>query len=74
MVFPQKAVGYLDRDCRREIEENQWLKEEVRGSLACSLSWWFMLEMPWPRSELFPVMGLGRLQLAKESNFPVINL
>uniref|UniRef100_A0A8D2NRJ6 Coiled-coil domain containing 83 n=1 Tax=Zosterops lateralis melanops TaxID=1220523 RepID=A0A8D2NRJ6_ZOSLA len=26
----KKAVGYLDRDCRREIEENQWLKEEVK--------------------------------------------
>ncbi|NXM59145.1 CCD83 protein, partial [Illadopsis cleaveri] len=26
----KKAVGYLDKDCRREIEENQWLKEEVK--------------------------------------------
>ncbi|NXN03569.1 CCD83 protein, partial [Sylvia borin] len=26
----KKAVGYLDKDCRREIEENQWLREEVK--------------------------------------------
>ncbi|RMC07481.1 hypothetical protein DUI87_16954 [Hirundo rustica rustica] len=26
----KKAVGYLDKDCRREIEENEWLKEEVK--------------------------------------------
>ncbi|NWT50060.1 CCD83 protein, partial [Erythrocercus mccallii] len=25
----KKAVGYLDKNCRREIEENEWLKEEV---------------------------------------------
>ncbi|NXC16681.1 CCD83 protein, partial [Corythaeola cristata] len=24
------AVRYLDKSCRREIEENEWLKEEVR--------------------------------------------
>ncbi|NXR72781.1 CCD83 protein, partial [Pycnonotus jocosus] len=26
----KKAVGYLDKNCRREIEENKWLKEEVK--------------------------------------------
>ncbi|NWH38307.1 CCD83 protein, partial [Chloropsis hardwickii] len=26
----KNAVGYLDRDCRREIEEHEWLKEEVK--------------------------------------------
>ncbi|NXB74372.1 CCD83 protein, partial [Donacobius atricapilla] len=26
----KKAVGYLDKNCRREIEENEWLKEEVK--------------------------------------------
>ncbi|NXO35403.1 CCD83 protein, partial [Locustella ochotensis] len=26
----KKAVGYLDTHCRREIEENEWLKEEVK--------------------------------------------
>ncbi|NXS30061.1 CCD83 protein, partial [Pomatostomus ruficeps] len=26
----KNAVGYLDKNCRREIEENEWLKEEVR--------------------------------------------
>ncbi|NWZ68083.1 CCD83 protein, partial [Acrocephalus arundinaceus] len=25
----KKAVGYLDKNCRREIEENEWLKGEV---------------------------------------------
>ncbi|NWV62876.1 CCD83 protein, partial [Malurus elegans] len=25
----KNAVGYLDKHCRREIEENVWLKEEV---------------------------------------------
>ncbi|NXW12986.1 CCD83 protein, partial [Circaetus pectoralis] len=27
---PENAVRYLDRNCCREIEENEWLKEEVR--------------------------------------------
>ncbi|XP_053788707.1 coiled-coil domain-containing protein 83 isoform X1 [Vidua chalybeata] len=26
----KNAVGYLDKNCRREIEENEWLKEEVK--------------------------------------------
>uniref|UniRef100_A0A8C5JMZ3 Coiled-coil domain containing 83 n=1 Tax=Junco hyemalis TaxID=40217 RepID=A0A8C5JMZ3_JUNHY len=26
----KNAVGYLDKNCRREIEENEWLKEEVQ--------------------------------------------
>ncbi|NWV31779.1 CCD83 protein, partial [Grantiella picta] len=26
----KSAVGYLDKNCRREIEENEWLKEEVK--------------------------------------------
>ncbi|XP_008633143.1 coiled-coil domain-containing protein 83 [Corvus cornix cornix] len=26
----KNAVGYLDKHCRREIEENEWLKEEVK--------------------------------------------
>ncbi|NXY66440.1 CCD83 protein, partial [Callaeas wilsoni] len=26
----KSAVGYLDKNCRREIEENKWLKEEVK--------------------------------------------
>ncbi|NWW79664.1 CCD83 protein, partial [Climacteris rufus] len=26
----KNAVGYLDTNCRREIEENEWLKEEVK--------------------------------------------
>lgn len=47
-MFSQNAVGYLDKNCRREVEENEWLKEEVRESLACSLSWQFMFEIWWP--------------------------
>lgn len=47
-MFSQNAVGYLDKNCRREIEENEWLKEEVRGSLACSLSWQFIFEILGP--------------------------
>ncbi|NXH72283.1 CCD83 protein, partial [Hydrobates tethys] len=27
---PENAVRYLDKNTRREIEENEWLKEEVR--------------------------------------------
>ncbi|NXJ93404.1 CCD83 protein, partial [Corythaixoides concolor] len=27
---PENAVRYLDKSCRREIEENEWLKEEVK--------------------------------------------
>ncbi|NXE21980.1 CCD83 protein, partial [Ardeotis kori] len=27
---PEHAVRYLDKDIRREIEENEWLKEEVK--------------------------------------------
>ncbi|KFO08527.1 Coiled-coil domain-containing protein 83, partial [Balearica regulorum gibbericeps] len=27
---PEKAVRYLDKSSRREIQENEWLKEEVR--------------------------------------------
>ncbi|NXX54863.1 CCD83 protein, partial [Scopus umbretta] len=27
---PENAVRYLDKNCRREIEENEWLKEEVK--------------------------------------------
>ncbi|KAM6099722.1 coiled-coil domain-containing protein 83 isoform 2-T2 [Theristicus caerulescens] len=27
---PEKAVRYLDKNSRREIEENEWLKEEVK--------------------------------------------
>ncbi|NXD20116.1 CCD83 protein, partial [Spelaeornis formosus] len=26
----KNAVRYLDKNCRREIEENEWLKEEVK--------------------------------------------
>ncbi|NWI91193.1 CCD83 protein, partial [Pitta sordida] len=26
----KSAVGYLDKNCRREIQENEWLKEEVK--------------------------------------------
>ncbi|NXC59855.1 CCD83 protein, partial [Aleadryas rufinucha] len=26
----KNAMGYLDKHCRREIEENEWLKEEVK--------------------------------------------
>ncbi|NWX29397.1 CCD83 protein, partial [Notiomystis cincta] len=26
----KKAVGFLDKNCRREIEEHEWLKEEVK--------------------------------------------
>ncbi|NXT63716.1 CCD83 protein, partial [Chaetops frenatus] len=26
----KNAVEYLDKNCRREIEENEWLKEEVK--------------------------------------------
>ncbi|NXO73198.1 CCD83 protein, partial [Phainopepla nitens] len=26
----KNAVGYLDKNCRREIEEHEWLKEEVK--------------------------------------------
>uniref|UniRef100_A0A8C3LUK0 Coiled-coil domain-containing protein 83 n=1 Tax=Chrysolophus pictus TaxID=9089 RepID=A0A8C3LUK0_CHRPC len=35
---PENAVRYLDKNSCREIEENEWLKEEVRGSLVFSLS------------------------------------
>ncbi|KAM9602006.1 coiled-coil domain-containing protein 83 isoform 3-T5 [Morphnus guianensis] len=27
---PENALRYLDKNCRREIEENEWLKEEVK--------------------------------------------
>lgn len=73
-MFCQNAVGYLDKNCRREIEENEWLKEEVRGSLACSLSWQFMFEILWPMVRTVSSHGPGRLLLVKESSFPVINL
>lgn len=73
-MFSQNAVGYLDKNCRREIEENEWLKEEVRGSLPAVYHGSSCLKYRGLWSELFPVMGLGRLLLAKESSFPVINL
>lgn len=47
-MFSQSAVRYLDKSSIREIEENEWLKEEVRGSLALSLSWQFRFEIQRP--------------------------
>lgn len=47
-MFSQNAVKYLDKNSCREIEENEWLKEEVRGSLAYRLSWQFRFEIQWP--------------------------
>jgi len=44
-VFSQNAVRYLDKCSCREIEENEWLKEEVRGSLVFSLSWQLRFEI-----------------------------
>lgn len=67
-------MGYLDKNCRREIEENEWLKEEVRGSLACSLSWQFMFEILWPMGRTVFSHGPREPSVGIGEQFPVINL
>lgn len=68
-MFSQKAVGYLDKNCRREIEENKWLKEEVRGSLACSLSWQFVFEMLCPTVRTVSSHGPRESSVGKGEQF-----
>lgn len=70
-MFSQSAVRYLDKSSIREIEENEWLKEKVRGSLALSLSWQFRFEMQWPKimavsSDQIPKTLMGEMKRVLE--------